>query len=374
MRRPRVAVVVPSAARHGGGDVWLGHLLEELPARAMELLVVFETDGELAELARDAGHQVSVLGRAGAACDADLTGLVGPLARVLAAAKPQAVVHWSPRAHVYGTRARRLAGQDGPAAWVQHVISSDFWLHRLANSLPARAVACTSTAVAAANRRLYPHRHTVVLHPGVGCPPTACGKAWARADLGVPEDALLLGIVGRVEPWKGHDVAIRALHLLREQGLPAHALMVGETPSPTWPGFADDIEALIAHLDVDPHVSFVGHLGPPTVALASLDVLVCSSRQEGFSLAVAEGMAAGIPVVATRCGGPEDLISDGVNGLLAPNENPAALAEAIARLSRHRRLAARLAAAGRATWMARFTARHGADRFLAFVHDLVSGS
>ncbi|MGH3905209.1 MAG: glycosyltransferase [Pseudonocardiaceae bacterium] len=361
---------MPSAARRGGGDTWLVQLLETLTPHQVDLLAVFETPGELTDLASAACHRVAVLGRTGTARDADLTTLAEPLARVLTREEPQVTVHWSPRAHVYGTRARQVIGRNG-VAWVQHVIPSDFWLHKLANAYPAQVVVCVSCAVADAHRSLYPDQPVVVLHPGVGGSPASLGKAEARGNLKVPRDALLIGVVGRVEPWKGQDVAVHAVHLLRAQGLPVHALLIGETRSPTWPAFASEVRTLIAELGLAQHVSFTGQLAAPRFTLASLDVLVCSSRQEGFSLVVAEGMAAGVPVVATRCGGPEDLIDDGVNGLLVRAEDPAALAEAVARLATDPALASGLAAAGRATWAGRFTARHGAERFLVLVQGLV---
>ncbi len=366
-----VALVVPSAARRGGGDIWLGQLLESLSPHQVDLLVVFEAAGELADLASASGHRVAVLGRTGTACDADLITLAEPLGSVLADEEPQVTVHWSPRAHVYGSRARQLLGRDGPVVWVQHVMPSDFWLHKLANTYPAHAVVCVSAAVADAHRIMYPDQPAVVLHPGVGVSPASPSKAEARANLKVPRDSLLLGVIGRVEPWKGQDVSIHAVRRLRERGLPAHALLVGETRSPTWPEFASEVRTLIAELGLGQHVSLTGHLAAPQVALASLDVLVCSSREEGFSLAVAEGMAAGIPIVATRCGGPEDLIEDGANGLLVPAEDPAALAKAVARLAADPALARGLAVAGRATWAGQFTARHAAERFLALIHGLV---
>jgi glycosyltransferase involved in cell wall biosynthesis len=267
-----------------------------------------------------------------------------------------------------------MLGRNGPVAWVQHVIPSDFWLHKLANACPEHAVACVSSAVARVHRGLYPDRRAVVLHPGVDGSPVSLGKAEARAALDVPRETLLIGVLGRVEPWKGQDIAVRAVHLLRERGLPAHALLIGEARSPTWPEFAGEVMGLIAELGLGRHVSRTGHLPTPAAALTALDVLVCSSRQEGFSLAVVEGMAAGVPVVATRCGGPEDLIVDGVNGLLVPVEDPGALADAVARLAGDSALATRLAAAGRAMWADRFTARHGARRFLGLVQRLIDGS
>lgn len=364
MTAAHIAVVVPSADRRGGGDVWLSQLVETLTPDQVDLLLVFETAGELAELAGTAGHRVAVLGRVGTACDEDLTTLAEPLARVLADEDPHVTVHWSPRAHVYGTRARRMLARNGPVAWVQHVIPSEFWLHQLANACPAHAVVCVSSAVARVHRGLYPDQRAVVLHPGVDGLPVWVRRAEARAALEVPSETFLLGVLGRVEPWKGQDIAVRAMRLLRGRGSPAHALLIGEARSPTWPEFAGEVMGLIAELGLARHVSCTGHLPAPAAALAALDVLVCSSREEGFSLAVVEAMAAGVPVVATRCGGPEDLILDGVNGLLVPVEDPGALADAVARL----------AAAGRARWADRFTARHGARRFLGLVQRLIDGS
>ena len=110
------------------------------------------------------------------------------------------------------------------------------------------------------------------------------------------------------------------------------------------------------------------------MALAAMDVLVCASREEGFSLAVAEAMAAGVPVVATRCGGPEELICDGVSGLLVPREDPAALAMAVGALAGDTELGQRLAAEARRVHGGRFTAAAGVRRFGAFLQALGAGA
>ena len=77
-------------------------------------------------------------------------------------------------------------------------------------------------------------------------------------------------------------------------------------------------------------VNFRGFIEDPTAFLTSLDVFVLSSSNEGFSLATVEAMLAGVPVVATRCGGPEEIIHHGTTGLLVPPSDPSALADAIA--------------------------------------------
>jgi len=370
--RVEAALVVPSAVRRGGGDIWLAQLLTTVTPKVIDLLVVFEAMGELVDLAHEAGHRTAVLGRAAEACDADLVALAAPLAEILDGERSRITVHWSPRAHVYGTRARALAHLEGPVAWVQHVIPSRFWLHRLANALPADAVICVSSAVADANRDLYPQRRCRVLHPGIDPEPATLDQVAARWVLGVPTDALVVGVLGRLEPWKGQDVAVRALRLLRTRGLAVHGLMAGER-SPTWPWFADELQELIDRLGMRTDVTLTGHLASPGVALAAMDVLVCASHEEGFGLAVVEAMAAGVPVVATRCGGPHDLITDGRDGVLVPTDDPVALAASVAWLAEDPAARLRLVDAAARTHARRFTARRGADRFLALIQELSDG-
>lgn len=108
--------------------------------------------------------------------------------------------------------------------------------------------------------------------------------------------------------------------------------------------------------------------------MAAFDMMVCASREEGFSLAVAEAMAAGIPVISTRCGGPEDLIIDRETGLLVPTEDAVMMADAIVRLARDSALAMRLSSAAHGRWATRFTASHGAARFLGLVHELAASA
>jgi glycosyltransferase involved in cell wall biosynthesis len=90
---------------------------------------------------------------------------------------------------------------------------------------------------------------------------------------------------------------------------------------------------------------------------------VVSSHSEGFSLAAVEAMAAGLPVVATRCGGPETIVEHGVTGLLVPAGQPAELAHGLRRLSEDPVLRARLGSAARASAAERFTLARQVSRY-----------
>jgi glycosyltransferase involved in cell wall biosynthesis len=91
-----------------------------------------------------------------------------------------------------------------------------------------------------------------------------------------------------------------------------------------------------------------------------VDVLVISSEQESFGLTAIEALAMETPVVATRCGGPEEILEDGVTGLLVPVKEPSALAESITRLLLDPGLARRMGKKGRTHVLEGF----GVDRYV----------
>jgi glycosyltransferase involved in cell wall biosynthesis len=100
---------------------------------------------------------------------------------------------------------------------------------------------------------------------------------------------------------------------------------------------------LHAVLDLGDTVRFLGFREDVAGVLEDLDIYVSSSTAEGFSLTTVEAMASGVPVVATRSGGPEEIVEDGVTGVLVPTHSPEKLAEAIHELAqdpaRRRRMA-----------------------------------
>lgn len=138
---------------------------------------------------------------------------------------------------------------------------------------------------------------------------------------------LFVGIVRRV---KGLDVLIRALALLLESQPNAHLRVIGSTL--TRSGRRDELEVrnLAATLGVTDRIEFIGHLDPRDVSLEMrrAAVLAVPSRRESFSAVTIEALASGTPVVATRCGGPEELVDDAV-GRLVQVDDPAAMARAI---------------------------------------------
>ena len=162
-------------------------------------------------------------------------------------------------------------------------------------------------------------------------------KLQARARLALPPDQVLVGTVARLDPVKRLDVLLQALTSLSD----VSAVVVGDGPERVRLGEVSD------RLKLTERVFFVGHQEDVWPWLAALDVFVLCSDWEGMSNALLEGMAAGLPVVATAVGGTTDVVVDGVTGLLVPPRDPPALAEAVVRLLRDPDLRHRMGEAGR---------------------------
>lgn len=173
-----------------------------------------------------------------------------------------------------------------------------------------------------------------------------------RAALGGGDDTLLVGSVGNVRTLKDYPNLVRAARVVKDRGGDRiHFLVVGEQTSPLY----DEILALRSELGVDETVTFLGFREDVPDFLRAVDLFALSSSLESFSLVTVQAMATGLPVVATRCGGPEEIVSVGEDGLLCPPGDPEALASSILQLASDRELRARLGSAARKKAESRFS-------------------
>lgn len=142
-----------------------------------------------------------------------------------------------------------------------------------------------------------------------------------------PERLLFVGTVRRV---KGLDVLVRALPRVLEEHPGAGLRIVGEPFRRSYREDEKDVRALVEKLGLTDRVEFVGGKPPEGVAeeMKRAPALVVPSRRESFATVIPEALACGTPVIATRCGGPEEILTDDT-GILVPTEDPPALARAI---------------------------------------------
>jgi glycosyltransferase involved in cell wall biosynthesis len=155
-------------------------------------------------------------------------------------------------------------------------------------------------------------------------------------------------MIGRLSPWKGQDLFLRAFARAFGRS-PAEAAVVGDALFGE-DDYAARLRGLAAELGIADRVRFTGHVRDPWALLVDADVLVhCSRIPEPFGQVVVQGMWARCAVVAAEPGGPAEVVTDGVDGLLVPGGDEDALVGALTRLRDDTDLRRRLAEQGRAT-------------------------
>ena len=144
-----------------------------------------------------------------------------------------------------------------------------------------------------------------------------------RHDLGIPKEAPLVGIVGRLVPIKALDLFLEAASLIVKTNRNVHFAIVGD--GELWDQLHEDVSAL----GLGDMVHFAGWRRDLPEVYSDLDVVVCCSRNEGTPVSLIEACAAGRPVVGTQVGGIPDIIAAGVNGLVVPSGDSNSLAAAV---------------------------------------------
>lgn len=232
-----------------------------------------------------------------------------------------------------------------------------------------------SQAVADAQLAAMSHRPAFRVIPNAVDPAqfsAAVDPATVRAELGVAANVPLVGMFGRIAPWKGQHVFVEAMALLRRHRPDALGVIVGAAEGESGRRFQEQVIGLIDALDLADGVRLLGHRPDVPRLLAAVDVVAhCSVQPEPFGRVIIEGMAAGRPVVASAAGGSLEIITDGVDGLLTPPRDPKALAEALERLLADPALRRRLAAAARQTVVARYSIDRHVAAVQAFYADVL---
>ena len=172
---------------------------------------------------------------------------------------------------------------------------------------------------------------------GVSPAPPAANRSELEREWSLPSGCPLLLSVGRLVAAKNHALAIRAL-----RSIPDAALVIIGTGT-----LREDLERAAQRFGVAGRVVFAGLRGDARELIGAADVVVVSSHSEGLSMVVLETLAAARPLVATAVRGLRELLADGRDALLVPEDDPRALAEAVRRVLDNRALAERLGANGR---------------------------
>lgn len=189
------------------------------------------------------------------------------------------------------------------------------------------ATVCQAARATAVANGLRPAGGVVAMPNGIRvaafAPASADAHRALAALLGFAPGARMAGIVGRLNAVKDHAGLLQAFARVSAVLPDAALVVVGDGP------LRAELEALAARLGIAPRVRFLGDRSDVHRLLPGLDAFVLSSRSEGYSMALLEASAAGLPIVATDVGGNGEIVAHGRTGLLVPAGDPAALAGAL---------------------------------------------
>lgn len=331
----RVVFVGQSGSDAGGAERSLQLLLSNLPAR-VDLTVLLFGDGAYADELRGRGFAVEILplSRNVMAVQREklplrsALGALTVLPRLMATLRrlaPDVVYTNTVKAHILGAVAGRLTRLrvvshyrdilSGPAGALLRTVGLLCTKQRIAIS---QAVA---SVVALPGTIVVPNPLNLAQYENLP------SEAQARAELGLPADVPMVGVVGRINRWKGHDRFLRVAKIVAEQSN-AHFVIVGKAMFRD-ADFGDELARLADELGIADRVHNVPWLSDPRVAYAALDVNCNTSRGEPFGRTIIEAAACGVPTVAFDEGGAPEAIEDGVSGRIVPADDEEAFAGAV---------------------------------------------
>lgn len=383
---PKVAYV-DHALQIGGAEKSLCELVAALDRERYEPVIVHQPGAEWRAEAERTGARLNAAVPPGAVYDLKrdelAPGIFGSVRHAVAALRPAVKLYGAlgrirpAIVHTNSTKMHLLAGATArtrglPVVWhMRDLLTEDGarrWLERGVRRVQPEVIAI-SEAVAAQFEGMDCRVH--VIPNGIPLQRFEPGDApeGLAEQLGLSGDGPVVTIVGRLTPWKGHRVLLRAWPEVIARVPEARLLVVGEVAF--WEErYEGELRALAEELGVAESVRWAGYREDVPDLLRLSDLLVLPSFDEPFGRVVIEAMAVGLPVVATDGGGVPEIVEDGETGLLVPAGEPGALAEAIVAVLKEPALARQMGEAGRRRAVERFDVRRVARQVME-VYDAI---
>lgn len=282
---------------------------------------------------------------------------VGTLKELIRRVKPDLV-------HTHGSLSGRIAAKrcHVPVVYSRH---SAFpvpaklryppgrWVNKLVNEHYADRIIAVSPATAEnlTDGGISSKKITIVMNGVTPLTPISQEeKEKLRASLGLKENTFTLGILARIEDYKGHSDIAFAAKLLKEQGRDFCILVAGTG------AYEEELQRRVKELGVEDVMPLLGFRSDVAALLSILDVqLNASYGTEATSIALLEGMSLGLPSIVSDYGGNPWLVKDGDNGLVFPARDSKALADCIARLMDQPETCAHMGQRAKEVFQARFT-------------------
>ena len=381
----------------GGAEIAMLNLIRHLDPAKIKASVVFGADGPVVEQMRQvADTYVLSLPIAVGGAKKDAMGLasvlrlqamflaigyIWRLARFIRRNNPDFIHTNSLKAHLLGGFASLLARKR--VVWhLRNSVDRDYlssstvrvMFRFMARRIPEFVITCSAATMQSLSDQgrangcasVSTNPRGAVVHDGTV---SSCVPSKAR----LKDGGYRIALIGRISPWKGQHIFIRAAAMVRERFPKAQFFIVGASLFGE-EDYEREVRELAKSYGVPDLIIFTGFRKDVLSVIADMDVIVhASTIGEPFGQVIIEGMAAGKPVIATDGGGVPEIVENGSTGILVPMGNAAAMAEGIARVLADPELAAEMGRRGRERVQNCFTIEHTARKIEA-VYALLESS
>jgi glycosyltransferase involved in cell wall biosynthesis len=382
-------------AQMSGGEIALLNLVNEIDRRRFEPIVLLFSPGPLADRLLACGVETYTVPLASAVLNTrkdslgarSLTKIFAivtlafytcKLCLIVSKLRVQLIHTNSLKADVIGGLVGRILRI--PVMWhVRDTISDAYlpktvarWFRAMSRVLPNFVIAnsqatMNSLHAGAAEKELTSRGNEFVVWDG-----TPIGKRGQVSFRSNSDGQQKIALIGRISPWKGQDVFVKAANLLHARFPQAKFLIVGKAMFGEHE-YERMLHQLIEQNGLAQNVIFTGFTDDVPGLIDQVDVVVhASTIPEPFGQVVIEAMAAGKPVVATRGGGVNEIIVDGDSGILVAPGDPVALAEAIAKLLESEPRRREIAEKGYQRVADNFSIKHTADKIQSIYSSVLS--
>jgi glycosyltransferase involved in cell wall biosynthesis len=320
----------------GGGEVSLLTILRHLDKKRFNPSLICYSDGPFIEEVKNQGIEVTVFRKSSFSSD---IAVILNILRYIRVKNIQLV-------HV-----NSLDIRGGIAAWLAgipfighlRVIFPFTWRDRLFVRLSKKVVAVSNAVVDVFSGERGILRERFIVVPNAVEIPEGLTAAQLRKDFRIPEDAKLIGAVGRIDPCKGYEYFINAASFINKQRKDVYFFIIGGVSDEDIEGkrYLERLKRQVCETGLEEVVFFAGFRKDILEAIKALDILIVPSVvikkeggeiTEGFGRVAIEAMAVGVPVVASRIGGLREIIEDGISGILVTPGEPQEIAKSVLRI------------------------------------------
>jgi glycosyltransferase involved in cell wall biosynthesis len=333
MSQQRVGIVMPLGCQQGGAEALLQHLLRHHP-HDHEYRCAFLEEGPLVDEVRDLGYDTTVFPTTHLSHLGNYLTTVRALRSWIRTEKVRLVFSWMPKAHIYVS----LASLFLPVrvVWFQHGVPYGHPIDRLITLLPANAVLCCSRSSKRGQDQMFPERRSLVCYPGVALlsDKKTVSQDDARQCLKLSTTGAVVGMVSRLEHWKGAHIFVEAAAAILKRYPKATFFIVGGEHKFDVP-YAQKVHSMVRDLNIGNQFILAGQRPLSEVPLwqAAADVIAHPVvGVEPFGMSVVEAMGQGKAVVASDIGGPAEVIENGVSGILIRGGDSSLLASTVIQL------------------------------------------